>query len=191
MRRWSTTVCCLTLALLLGAGADAYAAQECHPHGGAVVLTIADSGRANRGAISPLDQFAGSDHQGFKFARAYSFTADDLAALPQQAITMVLPYDKQPHLFSGPALATVLRAAGVTQGGLVAHGIDGYRMEFSAEELARLHPILSLCRDGRMHGIGDLGPAFVVYAPAHGPMPSDDEFAKMIWGVYLIDGVTP
>ncbi len=81
----------------------------------------------------------------------------------------------------------MLEAAGGAHGGIVAHGIDGYRMEFSAAELAALQPILALCRDGRMLGIGDLGPAFVVYAPAHGPTPSDDEFARMIWGVYLIE----
>lgn len=181
------SVLAATLAFLLFESAAS--AQECHPHGGAPIVTVTGAAKSNRGGISPLDQFAA--HQEMKFDHAFALTADDLAALPQQTLAMVLPYDKKQHVFSGPYLSAVLDAAGAGHGGLVAHGIDGYRMEFSAAELAALHPILSLCHDGNMHGVGDFAPAFVVFKPANGSTPNDDEFSKMIWGVYLIDGVTP
>jgi hypothetical protein len=177
-----TTIGVTVLALLL---APLAAAQGCHPRGNETIVTIvADATIANRPGTTPIDQFASHQDQTFAAARAYS--SDALGALALDDVTIVLPYDGKRHTFSGPTLATLLRDAGAAGRGVTVQGIDGYHIDFSAADLAALNPILALCRDGQRLGIGDLGPGFIVFAPANGEKPSDEEFGRMVWGVYFL-----
>jgi hypothetical protein len=163
----------------------AAAAQGCHPRGNETIITIvADPAIANRPGTTPLDQFASHQDQTFAVARAYS--SDALGALALDDVAIVLPYDGQRHTFTGRRLAALLRDAGAAGRGVTVQGIDGYHIDFSAGDLATLSPILALCRDGQRLGIGDLGPGFLVFAPHAGEKPSDEEFGRMVWGVYFL-----
>lgn len=160
-------------------------AQGCRPQGSDTILTVvAGPAFANRAGNTPLDRFVTSQAQTFSGARAYS--PDTLGKLAFDDLSLVLPYDGQRHVFTGPRLAAVLDDAGASGHGASVNGIDGYQIDFSAADILRLHPILALCRDGQRLGIGDLGPGFIVYAPQAGERPSDAEFARMVWGVYFI-----
>jgi hypothetical protein len=138
----------------------------------------------NRPGNTPADQFV--THQEHTFAKAHAFTADALAGLPLQDLPMVLPYDGKAQVLTGPPLPAVLDAAGAPNGGVTVQGIDGYHIDFSAADLAALRPILAVCNDGEMLGIGDLGPGYLVYAPKANATPNDEEFSRMVWGVYWL-----
>jgi hypothetical protein len=179
----------LALMILAVLAPCAASAASCHPDGGAVVLTVAgDVAAPNRGGNTPTDQFI--THQDHTFSKARAFTTDALAALPPRDVPMVLPYDGHPHVFTGPPIAAILAAAGA-KGGITVQGIDTYHVDYSAADLAALNPILALCMDGKPLGIGDLGPGFVVYTPKAHDTPNDDEFARMVWGVYVMTPLPP
>ncbi len=174
------------LALLTPGAAGA---ASCQPQGRAVVVTVTgEVTHANRSGNTPLDRFI--TEQDHKFERARAFTTDELGGLVLSDLSMVLPYDGKRHVFTGPSLEAVLSAAGL-KGGITIQGIDGYHVDFPAADIAALRPVLAVCMDGQALGIGDLGPAFVVFPPKANDTPDDDEFHRMVWGIYVIKPMPP
>ena len=164
-------------------------AASCQPQGRAVIVTVAgEMAHPNRAGNTQLDRFI--TEQEHKFAKARSFTTDELGGLALVDLSIVLPYDGKRHVFTGPKLAAVLGAAGVT-GGVTIQGIDGYHVDFPAGDVAALDPVLAVCMDGQALGIGDLGPAFVVFSPKANDTPDAEEFHRMVWGIYVIKPIAP
>jgi len=172
-------------ALILAGGATASAQEACPAKGNAVVLTVAGAvSKPNRGAIDEAtDRFLVFSER--RFEKARSFTTDELAALGMATIRTPSAYDKQVHALTGPTLASVLDAAGAGGGTVKVQAVDRYEAELTREEMAKLNPILALCRNGKPLGLGDLGPVFLAYPTPE--TPTDDDFAKMIWSAVFIE----
>ncbi len=154
---------------------------------GPIVLTISgDIGASNRGA---LDKFADTipAAQGLAFDRAMTF---DLAALERLGMKSVkVKYDAWPaaYRFEGPLLKDVLAAAGVTEAKIVRPvALDGYTAEIPYADLTSYPVILALKKDGKWLGIGEAGPAWVIYPRDDFPALAKEDDAKWVWGVFHI-----
>lgn len=160
---------------------------------GPALLTVTGAGvRANRGPFDPVrDQMMGKQKVSFTQAHAFDFAA--LAALPARRIQPTLEYDQKPHVLSGPALADVLKAAGVTgQGGKLAmRAVDGYAPAISVADALKYRFIVATHMDGEPMPLGGLGPLWAVYDadrfPDMAAKPVDQRFALCPWGLYHIE----
>jgi hypothetical protein len=171
-------------ALFLFAPA-AVLAQTAPP--GPVVLTVSgDVGKSNRGA---LDKFADKlpAVQGLTFERGMTF---DLAGLERLGMReLKVKYDSWPaeYRFEGPLLRDVLAAAGVSDAKIVRPvALDGYTAEIPYSDLSDYPVILALKRDGKWLGIGETGPAWVIYPRQDYPALAKEDDAKWVWGVFHI-----
>lgn len=175
----------VSVALLLALAAGPAAAQ-CVAKGNAVVLTVAGNiAEPNRGPfVEAADRFHA--FRGNQWEKARTFTIDELAALPQSTVRAVVPYDKKPYSFDGPALAEVLKAAGAGSGAVTVQAIDGYEVELAPEILAADKPVLALCQDGKPLALGALGPLYTVVPMAADATPTEDQSNRQVWAIHYI-----
>lgn len=160
---------------------------------GPALLTVTGAGvRANRGPFDPVrDQMMGKQKLNFTAAHAFDFAA--LSALKAVTIQPTLEYDNKPHKLSGPLLADVLKAAGVSgQGGkLATRAVDGYAPVISIADATKYRFIVATHLDGQPMPLGGLGPLWAVYDadrfPDMAAKPVDQRFANCPWGLYHID----
>lgn len=160
---------------------------------GPALLTVTGPAvKANRGAFDPvLDQMMGKQKLTFEKAHAFDFAA--LAALPAVTINPTLEYDKKQHKLSGPLLADVLKAAGVTTDNVkvAMRAIDGYAPSISLADARKYRYIVATHLDGKPMPLGGLGPLWAVYDadkfPDMAAKPVDQRFALCPWGLYHID----
>lgn len=160
---------------------------------GPALLTVTGSGvKANRGPFDPVrDQMMAKQKLSFTAAHAFDFAA--LSALPAVRIQPTLEYDNKPHQLSGPALADVLKAAGVTSkdGKLAMRAVDGYAPVISIADALRYRFIVATHLDGTPMPLGGLGPLWAVYDadrfPDMAAKPVDQRFAQCPWGLYHIE----
>jgi hypothetical protein len=161
---------------------------------GPVLLTVSGAiTHANRGALDPaLDQMLAK--HGIQFDKALTFDAPALYRLPTVQIKPTLEYDAKPHTLSGPLLTTVLAAAGVPANGAFSVGmraVDGYNVNVSLAELARMRMLVATHLDGHPMALGGLGPLWAVFdADNVSPfkdLPLKERFAQCPWGLYHLD----
>jgi hypothetical protein len=183
------------LAGALGAiGVPSLAAGAAGARTGPGLLTVTGAiTRSNRGPIDPaLDQLMVK--HGRTFDKAWEFDAAMLARLPAVTIRPTLEYDARPHQLSGPLLASVLGAAGVSAGAavmLTLRAIDGYAVAVSLADASRYRMIVATTIDGMPMSLGGLGPLWAVYdadrIPEFADKPLKQRFALSPWGLYLIE----
>lgn len=172
-------VCCLLLALPLAA-----AAEERSP----VVLTV--SGAIENPNRGPFDAFDDAFLARFldPFEKARSFTLADLAALPQERLTLAYPEWKRSIAFTGPSLQSVLKAAGAKGEKLELLGLDGYSASLTQELIAGGSFLLALTRDGTPLAIGGHGPLWLVFPPGEAaPAYPGDDTGGLVWALFHID----
>jgi hypothetical protein len=153
---------------------------------GPVILTITgDVKRPTRGAYDPkTDMFFGYNE--IEFGAAATFDFEALARLDIVKLRTDFPKDGSQHEFEGPTLASVLEAAGATGKIAVLKALDGYQIEVPVSELLRNGAVLALKRDGRPLGIGDFGPAHLVFPRAERVDLKDMSDDQWIWSIYHI-----
>jgi len=165
-----------------------------HGHAQPTLLTVSGAlSRHNRGALDPVvDQMMGK--HGIQFSQAFVFDAASLWRLPAHTIRPTLEYDGKVHTLRGPLLSTVLRAAGVPDGGNVQLGlraVDGYNVTLSLDEVTRGRMLLATHIDGHPMALGGLGPQWAVWdadrLPHLNDKPLKERFAQCPWGLYHID----
>ena len=83
-------------------------------------------------------------------------------------------------------LRDVLKAAGAADGTVATVALDGFATELSPSDLAAEDWIVAIRENGRYLGIGQRGPAWVLYAPNGGNAAPEDE-ARWPWAVFLIE----
>ena len=172
----------LLAALWLALGQGPLAAAERGPD--MVTVTGAVS-KTNRPAFSKFaDRFFA--HHEIAFEKAFAFDRASLAALPQLSIVANAEGWPAPVAASGPRLADVLAAAGVAPTAAVKlFALDGYAVELSAEDLKAQDWVLAISADGGALGIGDRGPAWLLFDTG-GVAVAEDVEARWVYSVFTI-----
>lgn len=158
---------------------------------GPALLTLTGAvGKVNRGPLDvALDQMM--HKQKISFDKAYGFDFAALAALPALSIKPTLEYDAKVHVLRGPALGTVLKAAGVADGGrsLVLRAVDGYAVTLTPQQASRF--IVATHLDGAPMALGGLGPLWGLHdadrIPELAARPLAERFATCPWALYHIE----
>jgi hypothetical protein len=160
--------------------------------GPALLTVTGDITRFNRGALDPaLDQLMAK--QKVAFDRAYTFTYEALAALPQVKIRPVIEYDEKPHTLSGPLLADIVRSAGGEvndKTSVLLRAIDGYAVTVSASDFHKYRFMAATHLDGKAMPLGGLGPLWAVYDadrfPELAAKPVAQRFGLCPWALYHV-----
>jgi hypothetical protein len=115
-------------------------------------------------------------------------TRDEIAKLPQRELTEQPTSFPEPLKFKGPSLAEVLKLAGATGGDITASAADDYRVDITADEMAKFDPILAIEKDGVRMAPDDFGPFFVMWPFKETPEIDIEAYqAKAIWSVVKIE----
>ena len=119
---------------------------------------------------------------------ALTLTRDEIAKLPQRALTEQPTSFPQPLKFEGPSLTEVLKLAGATGGDITLSAADDYKVDITADEMARYDPILAIEKDGVRMAPDDFGPFFVMWPFKEKPEIDIEAYqAKAIWSVVKIE----
>lgn len=154
---------------------------------GPVILTVyGEVSETNRGAMLEASEPLFARYE-MDFDAARSFTRAELTALEQGEIRVAYPLGGETHVFTGPSLSAVLDAAGAANATAVISAFDGYQRSIPVSDLRDRGVLLALTRDGEPLGIGDYGPAMLIW-------PRDDDAAlagqnddDWVWGVFAIE----
>lgn len=168
-----------TTALAIGLATPALAA-------GPVMLTVTGAvDHPNRGALDPdYDKlFVFNDTS---FETAMEFDLETLAALPQTTVKADFPKGGPTVEFTGVSIADLAAAAGATGETVTVQAIDGYAVEVPMAEMVAKGAVVALSRDGRPLGIGNFGPAQMVFPRAERADLADMPDDWWIWQIYHI-----
>lgn len=157
---------------------------------GPALLTVTGAVRPNRGGLDPV-----ADQMMFKqklaFARAHAFDYAALLALPAHTIHPTVEYDGKVHALRGPALETVLQAAGAEGEELVLRAVDGYAVTLTRAQARARDFIVATSMDGKPMALGGLGPLWAVCdadrVPELAARPLAERFSACPWALYHIE----
>jgi hypothetical protein len=154
---------------------------------GPTLLTVAGAiDKPNRGGVDPfLDAFF-SFHK-VDFARARAFSAADLEALGMKMVRARYKDWPRGFTFEGPLLKDVLAAAGAKGTLARVRALDDYAADIPLAELDKYPVILAIKRDGRYLGLGDRGPAWVIYPRDDFEELRETDELKWVWSAYFIE----
>lgn len=84
--------------------------------------------------------------------------------------------------FEGVPLKTLLDAARITEGSILATAINDYAVEIPVAEITEDYPIVAYRMDGRVMSVRDKGPLWVVYPFNADPgLQSEVIYSRSIW----------
>ncbi|MEM9497856.1 MAG: hypothetical protein AAGA28_08055 [Pseudomonadota bacterium] len=142
---------------------------------------------SNRGATGP-DDVTMFRALGVEFDKGFAVDEATLAGLPQRTIQAPLPGTDMPEMsFSGPALADVAALAGAAGKTLSPLALDGYQIDIPPELIATYDPILATHIGDVPLGLGDLGPAMVVFPRQDDPALEEELGGLEVWAVIYIE----
>lgn len=149
----------LVVSLTLGGGqAHAQSAQQ------PVILTI-DGAIATRNGATDV-----------------RFDATMLDALPAYSIRTWTPWFKEAVTFSGPRLQDVLEAVAAKGKTLHMVALNDYAVDVPFDDAAGFGPLLARRIDGKVIGVREKGPLFLVYPFDDRPETRNEVFyARSIW----------
>jgi hypothetical protein len=125
-------------------------------------------------------------HLGIAFNKAVVFDWEMLTSLEQHTVRTDFPMGGKARSFSGPRLADVLDAAGATGSTATITAIDGYAAELPIADIRKFNLLLAISEDSRPLGIGDYGPAWVIFPRLDNPALKDRNDDGWVWAVVAI-----
>jgi hypothetical protein len=172
------------VALLLGCASAR--AELAVPSGPVVLTVVGDIANTNRGALDPaVDRLVHHHEQAFESAAV--FDRARLEALGMESRQVGLSFQPEAQEIEGPPLAAGLEAVGAGPGPLCVLALDGFQVEITPKDLEAHDWLLGLKRNGRDLGLGDFGPAWLVFSPAADNNVASSEEAEMWpYQVFLI-----
>jgi len=156
------------------------------PTGPVVLTVVGDIARSNRGPFdAAADKFFG--YHELSFERAATFDRAMLQGLGRHVVRVGGPVLKADYAVAGPRLADVLAAAGAAPRDVTVLALDGFRAEIPAARLAAEDWIVGIEANGRPLGLGDRGPAWILFAPRD-PAGSaiHDEEMQWPWAAFAL-----
>jgi len=121
-----------------------------------------------------------------------TLTLLDLDALPQMAFTTSTIWSREPIAFSGPALADVLKAAGMDAQTLRLQAANDYAIEIAPSLVEDDAPILATRLNGRTFSLRERGPIWLAYPyDAEARYRTESAFAASIWQLTHISLADP
>lgn len=103
-------------------------------------------------------------------------------ALPTRSFRTWTPWFPQPVTFSGPLLQDVLDAVAAKGRTLHMVALNDYAVDVPFEDASRYGPLLARRIDGKVIGVRDKGPLFLVYPFDDRPETRNEIFyARSIW----------
>jgi hypothetical protein len=113
-----------------------------------------------------------------------AFDAAMIDSLPAHEFRTWSPWFKEPMTFRGPRLKTVLEAVGATGQTLHMVALNDYAVDVPFSDAERYEPILARRIDGKVLGVRDKGPLFLIYPFDQKPETRMDQFyGRSIWQV--------
>ncbi len=110
------------------------------------------------------------------------FDAAMLDALPAHSFRTWTPWFKQAVTFSGPRLQDVLDAVAARGSTLHMVALNDYAVDVPIDDAAGFGPLLARRIDGKVIGVRDKGPLFLVYPFDDRPETRNEIFyARSIW----------
>ena len=182
-RHWTMAWCIglLTIAFSAALAADAPTS------GGATVLTIVGKiAQANRPAFDKFEDPFMAYHER-SFATAFAFDRATLESLGMHRATIAFSGWPRPVEVEGPLLRDVLAAAGAAPGTVNIVALDGFATDLGPGDLAAEDWIVAIKEGGRYLGIGQRGPAWILYTPRDGQPPTAEDEQRWPWAVFLIE----
>lgn len=175
----------LAIALLL-AWCGSAAAQSLKAPSGPVILTVTGKiAQTNRGPFNPDQDLLFKNTQ-VTFDRAASFDLAMIEALGMRTLQADYPQAGPLHIFEGPLLRDVLKAAGAGGSVVKVSALDGYTQEIPMRELEQWPIILAVKRDGAYLALGGFGPSWVAFPRRDIPALADRNDDKWVWGIVHI-----
>ena len=194
MKRFWTRIASIISALILsvsmlgfalvpgpGAGAD----ELSTPVGPVIVTVIGRIEGTNRPPFDESKDVFTAYHE-YRFDRAFEFDRAMLDALGMQEATVEYEGWAVPVRFEGPYLRDILDEVGATGDTITLVALDGYAERIERSELDDQDWLLALRADGRDLGIGQHGPAWLVYQKRDGGRATAEDEARWPWAVFLI-----
>jgi hypothetical protein len=183
-RRWTMTWCLGLLSLPFAV--VALAADAPAPTGPTVLTIIGKISQANRPAFDKFEDPFIAYHER-SFATAYAFDHAMLESLGMHRATIAFAGWPRPVEVEGPLLRDVLAAAGAAPGTLNIVALDGFATDLIPADQAAEEWIVAIKEGGRYLGIGQRGPAWVLYTPSNGQPATAEDEQRWPWAVFLIE----
>lgn len=111
-----------------------------------------------------------------------AFDAAMIDALPAHSFRTSTPWFKKPATFSGPRLQDVLDAVGASGDTLHLVALNDYAVRIPLNDARRFGPLLARRIDGKVIGVRDKGPLFLIYPfDAEPATRTELYYARSIW----------
>ena len=115
-------------------------------------------------------------------AESAVFDADLLDALPQKSFVTASPWYKKPTKFTGPLLRDVLQALKANGTSIKATAQNDYKVNIPMQDALKYDVILARQIDGKVIGVREKGPLFVIYPFDSAPeLQNLTYFSRSIW----------
>ena len=156
------------------------------PAGAAILTVVGNISRTNRLPFDKFDDLFFAYHER-SFAKAYAFDLAMLEGLGMNRTTIAYEGWPSPLEVEGPLLRDVLATAGASKGTVTILALDGFATELTPADLASEDWIVAIKENGHYLGIGQRGPAWVLYARRDGIMATAEDEQRWPWAVFLIE----
>lgn len=153
----------------------------------AVVVTLAGKIRnTNRPAYDPAKDLFLKYHER-RFDKAAEFDRPMLEALGLHTVEIDLEAWPEPVYVEGPYLRDLVAAVGGEGKTISLLALDGYASEISWDELQALDWIVGLRQDGKLLGLGQRGPLWIVYTYPDGRALTAEDELRWPWATFYIE----
>lgn len=169
------------------ASSDMAASAQLEAAGGQAVLTIVGNiAHSNRPGFDEFEDSFIKYHER-RFEKAAEFDLAMLEAFGMKEIEVNYQDWPAPIRLAGPALDDVLAAVGADPTAITMLALDGFAVELSEDVLSKEDWIVAIKRDGKYLGIGQRGPAWIVFDPGDDKTITAEEEGIWPWAAFFIE----
>ena len=177
---------CLAAAWALAFAAES-AAADLSPAEGPVVLTIVgEIENTNRPSFDAFSDPFINYHER-TFDKAAEFDVSMLESLGMHEIEVNYEDWPGPVQLGGPRLSDLLEAVGAEPEAMVVLALDGFAVDITSDALAKEDWIVAIKQDGGYMGVGQRGPAWVVFDPGDDKSITAEEEGSWPWAAFFIE----